>query len=337
MEQITAQDYLRRLQTAMEEAERAEEEINACCAYTSRLYGKGLPVLFDGEQVKTVLRLKDLDWRQAYHSFFLPQRGKVRTITAPSLPLKRRQRWILSTILSQLEPSPQAHGFVRGRSIRTNAEFHAHHSYVLCLDIQDFFPSIPQNAVEKVFREAGYSHSAAAALAEVCCYEGVLPQGAPTSPTLSNLVFRELDSQLAAEASCGGITYSRYADDLTFSANCDLGAFPDRVEELLRAQKFSLNREKVHLYGPGTPKRITGLVVQNGTVRVPKAFKRKLRQEIYYCRKFGVLTHLENVKAEKHIHYREYLYGKAYYIHMVEPEEGMRLLGELDKIRWPYF
>ena len=135
MEQITAQDYLRRLQTAMEEEERAEEEINACCAYASRLYGKGLPVLFDGEQVKTVLRLEDLDWRQTYHSFFLPQRGKVRTITAPSLPLKRRQRWILSTILSQLEPSPQAHGFVRGRSIRTNAEFHARHSYVLCLDI----------------------------------------------------------------------------------------------------------------------------------------------------------------------------------------------------------
>ena len=70
MEQITVQDYLRRLQTAMEEEERAEEEINACCAYTSRLYGKGLPVLFDGEQVKMVLRLKDLDWRQAYHSFF---------------------------------------------------------------------------------------------------------------------------------------------------------------------------------------------------------------------------------------------------------------------------
>ena len=82
MEQITAQDYLRRLQTAMEEEERAEEEINACCAYTSRLYGKGLPVLFDGEQVKTVLRLKDLDWRQAYHSFFLPQRGRC----APSPP-----------------------------------------------------------------------------------------------------------------------------------------------------------------------------------------------------------------------------------------------------------
>lgn len=188
MEQITAQDYLRRLQTAMEEDERAEEEINACCAYASRLYGKGLPVLFDGEQIKTVLRLKDLDWRQTYHSFFLPQRGKVRTITAPSLPLKRRQRWILSTILSQLEPSPQAHGFVRGRSIRTNAEFHAHHSYVLCLDIQNFFPSIPQNAVEKVFRDTGYSHSAAAALAKVCCYEGVLPRArlpVPPCPTLS--------------------------------------------------------------------------------------------------------------------------------------------------------
>lgn len=337
MEQITAQNYLRRLQAAMEREERVEAEIDACRAYAARLYGGGLPVLFDAEHVRTVLRLNELDWRQAYHTFLLSQREKIRTITAPSLPLKRRQRWILSTILSRLEPSPWAHGFVRGHSIKTNAELHARQPYVLCLDIQDFFPSIPQGAVEGMFREVGYSHSAATALAAVCCYEGALPQGAPTSPILSNLVFRELDNQLSAEASRKEITYSRYADDLTFSADYDLSAVTDWVEELLRTQNFSLNREKIHLYGPGTPKRITGLVVQNGTVRVPKAFKRKLRQEIYYCRKFGVLTHLENVKAEKHIHYREYLYGKAYYIHMVEPEEGMRLLEELDKIRWPYF
>lgn len=337
MEQMTAQDYLRRLRTAMEQEGRTRDEIGACCGYASQLYSSGLPVLFDERHVKTVLRLDVLDWRQAYHTFPLSQKDKVRTITAPSLPLKKRQRWILSAILSRLEPSPWAHGFVRGRSIKTNAELHACHSYVLCLDIRDFFPSIPLGDVEKVFQEAGYSRSAASTLAAVCCYRGALPQGAPTSPALSNLIFRELDSQLAAESRLRGVTYSRYADDLTFSANRDLGDLPDRVRELLETQNFTLHEDKIHLYGPGVPKKITGLVVQNGTVRIPKGLKRRLRQEIYYCKKFGVLTHLENVGAEKRVHYREYLYGKAYYIHMVEPGEGARLLAELDKISWPYF
>lgn len=88
-------------------------------------------------------------------------------------------------------------------------------------------------------------------------------------------------------------------------------------------------------HGPNFPKRITGLVVQNGTVRVPKHFKRTLRQEIHYCLKYGVLTHLENTKSTRSINYREHLYGKAYYINMVEPQEGKLYLAQLDQIEWP--
>ena len=169
----------------------------------------------------------------------------------------------------------------------------------------------------------------------MCCHQGVLPQGAPTSPSLSNLVFQPLDGLLEAAAGERGAVYSRYADDLTFSADRDLSGLLPVVRELLLAQSFTLNGDKVHYYDPGVPKKITGLTVQNGSVRVPKGFKRKLRQEIYYCQKFGVLNHLNNCGAQRWVHYREHLYGKAYYIHMVEPEEGERYLQQLDRLQWP--
>lgn len=337
MEHITAQDYIKRLQTAMERNSRGPREIEACCEYAGRLLDARLPVLFDAAHVQSVLRLKEIDWNQAYHVFPISQGVKTRTVTAPSLPLKTRQRWILTEILPRFEVSPRAHGFEPGRSIKTNAELHAGHEYALCLDIHDFFPSIRKESVIRVFLEAGYSRGASSALAEVCCFKKALPQGAPTSPRLSNIIFKELDERLEAMARRRGITYSRYADDLTFSSHGGMGNILREVECLLRPQGFLLNEEKVHFYGPGAPKRITGLVVQNGSVRVPKEYKRRLKQEIYYCKKYGVLTHLENTGAKKFVHYREYLYGKAYYIHMIEPEAGNIYLEELDQIRWPGF
>lgn len=329
------QTYIQRLRAAMRERTYDTAEIEACSAYAQALLSKDLPVLFDARHVDRVLRLGMIDLC-GYHTFSLSQRtGKERTITAPSRPLKQRQKWILSQILSKLPVSPCAHGFESGRSIRTNALLHAGHDYVLCLDIQDFFPSIPRWSVVAVFQAAGYSPGASQLLADVCCFDGVLPQGAPTSPRLSNIIFRDLDGQLAAIAAEEGAIYSRYADDLTFSSDHGLARIPERVRGPLLEHGFSLNQEKVHFYGPGVPKRITGLVVQNGTVRVPKRFKRTLRQEIHYCSQYGVLTHLENSGSPRYINYREYLYGKAYYIHMIEPEVGEKFLQQLDRIIWP--
>lgn len=182
MEQMTPQAYIDRLQTAMRQKSRPPEEIAACCRYAGRLLDAGLPVLFDAAHVRAVLRLDEVDLRRAYHVFSISQMWKERTVAAPSLPLKRRQRWILSQILSRLTVSPCAHGFEPGRSIRTNAALHADHPYALCLDIRDFFPSIPQASVETVFRETGYSRGASAVLAELCCRKGALPQGAPPAP-----------------------------------------------------------------------------------------------------------------------------------------------------------
>lgn len=331
---MTKEFYLQRLRSAMSDQRRSSAEIEACCGYAEMLLSRGLPVLFDAGHVWKTLRLQEIDLT-SYHTFYISQIAKDRRITAPSQPLKQRQKWILREILSKLEVSPYAHGFEAGRSIKTNALLHADHPYVLCVDIQDFFPSISSQAVQRIFQEAGYSPSAAQMLGQLCCYQGVLPQGAPTSPKLSNLFFRKLDRQLAEVADRAGAVYSRYADDLTFSSSIPLRGLLPRVKTCLKAEGFSLNDQKIHFYGPGVPKRITGLTVQNGEVRVPKSFKRALRQEIYYCRRYGVLTHLENVNSRRFIHYREYLYGKAYYVHMIEPEVGTEFLQQLDQIEWP--
>lgn len=328
--------YLQQLEAAMLKQGASESDIRLCRDYAARLLERGLPVLFDKAQIGQALQLHKIG-PQKYHVFSISSGTKIRRITAPSRPLKLRQKWVLTEILLHLKISPHAHGFEAGRSIRTNALPHAEHSYALCVDIQDYFPSISQDSVFKVFREAGYSRSAAEALADVCCFDRVLPQGAPTSPRLSNLVFRDLDEGLAALAADKNAVYTRYADDLTFSADCDLGDLKDDVASLLQRHGFSLHPEKCHLYGPGRPKVITGLIVQNGTVRVPKAFKRTLRQEIYYCKKFGVQIHLENTNSSRAVNYREHLYGKAYYLHMIEPELGERCLRELDQIPWPSY
>lgn len=329
-------DYVNRLRQAMEASERpcfSSAYIEQCCAYAENLLGQGLPVLFDRSHILKVLgmaapRICD------YHEFCIPKHNGVRTITAPSRRLKLRQQWIYQHILIRKETSPYSHGFVPQRSIVTNASLHIGYAYTYCADISDFFPSISRSQVLPVFREMGYSESAAGALCDLCCYHDALPQGAPTSPYLSNVICRDLDEALGAMAERFHGVFTRYADDIAISSDEKQPRLLDVLEEILREYGFSINLDKCRVYGPGQPKRITGLTVQD-RVSVPKAFKRSLRQEIHYCQKVGVTAHLENTKATRWIHYREHLYGKAYYVKMVEPELGAYFLDELSKVDWP--
>ena len=329
----TKNNYIDRLYAAMREKSCNETDIRKCCEYASALLSKGLPVLFDDQHVQEVLHLNKINLND-YHSFPLHQLGKIREITAPSVAIKQRQKWILNNILNKADVSNHAHGFITNRSIKTNALAHANSTYALCIDIKDFFPSISKKSVYSTFLSLGYSASASSKLADVCCYLEKLPQGASTSPCLSNMVFKPADEEISTIAKNKGIIYTRYADDLTFSADHSLDNLLPEIARILNAYGFQINPDKVHSYKPGFPKIITGLVVQNGVVRIPKQFKRKLRQEIYYCTKYGVLTHLENVNAQHYINYREHLYGKAYYVHMIEPEVGSVYLDALDNIKW---
>lgn len=326
--------YIDRLRQAME-GKYPDKDINYCTEYARNLLDKNLPVIYDARHAEEILRLNEIK-RECYHVFVITGKNKERMITAPSREIKRRQQWILEEILEKQSVSKNCHGFVKKRSIVTNAKMHMGHKNILNLDIRNFFPSITQAMVTSQFQQMGYSKSAAEVLAEVCCYEGILPQGAPTSPYMSNLILKDMDQELEKFCRKKQITYTRYADDMSFSSDEEISGFLQDICSVVEKHSFEINEKKTCYYQDPYRKIVTGLVVKDNEVCVPKKFKRKFRQEIYYCRQLGVQRHLENTGNKERTGFKEYMYGKAYFITMVEPETGKKYLEALDEIEWGY-
>jgi hypothetical protein len=156
--------------------------------------------------------------RPRYREFYIPKRsGGERRILAPDAPTKSLQRRILRRLLARLKSHPAAMGFERGRSIVTNARSHQGQAVVMRFDVKDFFPSTRAERVKQYFRRIGWNRPAAELLTRLSTHDGGLPQGAPTSPRLSNLVNHRLDARLAGMAAKLGGVYTRYADDITIS------------------------------------------------------------------------------------------------------------------------
>ncbi len=325
--------YLHRLKVNMQ-GKYESEYIDRCVFYAESLLDRNLPVIFDMNHIYAILQLGciNLDW---YNDFGIKRRnGTVRIISAPSRPLKYRQRWILDEILSKIEIMPCCEGFTKGHSIVTNASKHIGYAETLTVDMKDFFPSIKEKQIVDVFREVGYTQEVAVTLSSLCCHEGCLPQGAPTSPQLSNIICKSLDRDLIEFSKKYGLVYSRYADDLTFSGNQDLNCTVSQIKGIIQNHGFRINDRKTRLYTGKYRRIVTGLIVTEHGLRVPREYKRKLRQEIYYCKKFGVTQHLKNTNSSKVVNFKEFLYGKAYYIKMVEPKTGKKFLEQLDEIEW---
>lgn len=327
------QAYLDRLQKEMEQKYN-QEYVAVCVKYADGLLEQGLPVIFDENHLKNILKLHRVKMEYYQEFCIAGKSGKERTICAPSKSLKVRQRWILDNILYKIPISDCCEGFAKGHSIVTNAQRHIGYEQSLNIDIKDFFPSISQDRVKQVFIEMGYSREASEYLARLCCYKGKLPQGAPTSPYLANIVCRDMDEQLIQYSEEKDIIYTRYADDMSFSGNCEMIELYEEIQKIVADSGFEVNYSKTRVYKGKKRKIITGIIVKEESLAVPRDYKRKLKQEIYYCQKFGVATHLENTKAIKRVNFREYLYGKAYYIKMIEPKTGRYFLEELDKICW---
>lgn len=325
-------DYIQRLRNGMRNAYEASY-IQQCVNYAEKLLDRNIPVIFDGYHVDKILKMTQLQYPY-YNVFIIHGKFKIREIMAPSLKLKLRQRWILDEILKKIPLSECCHGFVTGKSIVTNAEKHIGKKQILTVDIEDFFPSIKIKQIIQIFKDIGYSKSAATRLADICCFDGQLPQGAPSSPYLANLRCRDMDHELLQISQKYGLAYTRYADDMTFSGDIDLLFLLPIITEIIKKYDFSLNNDKTRIFKENERKLVTGLLVQEDGLKIPKKFKRKLKQEIYYCKKFGVSTHLENIASVKSVNFKEYLYGKAYYIKMVEPKTGECFLRQLDEIKW---
>lgn len=170
-------------------------------------------------------------------------------------------------------------------------------------------------------------------MARLCTYNNELPQGAPTSPYLSNVVCLKLDKRISELAKKYGASYTRYADDITLSANTDISNIIPFVEKIVTDEGFSLNNKKTRVLYEYQRQEVTGLLVSGNRVRVDKKYIKKFKQEIYYCKKYGVADHLRHIKCDKRF-YKEHMYGKAYFVNMVDANLGQRIIKDLDSIVW---
>ncbi len=302
----------------------------------------------------TVARLRWLAYHRDaathlhYRRFTIPKRGGgERAIWAPMPQLKAAQHWILHNIAEKLPVHGAAHGFLPGRSTLSNAVVHTGARIVLKLDVKDFFPTVTLARVKGIFRKAGYREQVATLLALLCTesprevveLEGktyylslgprCLPQGAPTSPALTNTLCLRLDRRLSGLATKVGWRYTRYADDMNFSLPIrhedapKTGALMGLVKRIVEAEGFRLHPDKTRVHRGGGRQQVTGLVVNgDGKPRVPRALRRELRAAVHNLHQGRPLKEGETV---------ERLAGYAAYVYMTDAALGAKLLAALGK------
>jgi retron-type reverse transcriptase len=209
------------------------------------------------------------------------RRGGTRLLYSPRPALKSLQRTILRKLLAKLPVHPAAKGFRRGESVVTHAKLHVGRKLVVRIDIRDFFSATRSARVYQYFHKIGWDYRATATLLRACCHRRGLPQGAPTSPALSNLVNYGMDARLAGLALHSGAIYSRYADDIIFSFNRDKHRFVKgvvrRIAKILRSYHYQIHgMPKLQYMRRHQRQSITGLVV-NEKLQLPRKVRRWLR------------------------------------------------------------
>lgn len=281
-----------------------------------------------------------------------------RLLESPTPLLRAVLRRVHDRILVWVPVDPAAHGFVRGRSAITNAARHVGTDTVVCLDLQTFFTAITSARVNGLFRAMGYPQAVAWALTCMCTHQtpvqvlsampvggdssarhrlraGLrarhLPQGAPTSPALANLVAYGLDRRLAGYAAAAGLTYTRYADDLTFSGRqVAVPRLIAAVTAIARDEGFVINPDKTRTQHAGDRHQVTGVIVNSG-LSVPRDYHDQLRAVLHDA----VVNGPEAANRLGHPSFRDHLIGRVGWVESVNPVRGRRLRRQLDAIVWP--
>lgn len=271
---------------------------------------------------KDIAKLLEIsDYQLRYHLYIYPRNkayttfqiqkktGGYRTISVPQTCLKIIQRKLNQVLKSVYQPKASTHGFVTGKSIVTNAKQHLRQRYVLNLDIKDFFSSINFGRVRGLFMAHPYNctEEVATVLAQICCHENQLPQGAPTSPIISNMISAKLDSQLQRLAKKYQCIYTRYADDITFSTSRakfpgHLAWFSQEAEQIILSEEiksiiqdngFIINESKIRLHNKYKRQEVTGITVNN-KLNIKRNYIRQIRAMLHAWEKYG----LDNAQTE---------------------------------------
>lgn len=305
----------------------SQQKIEEWISYASNLYSKNLPIIYDQTHLSLLLGI-DNGYLHAmanapenfYRTFYIKKRnGKLRRIDEPLPDLKKVQSWILQNILYNVPCSKFAKAYIPHTSIKDNARFHRKQQVVMAVDVKNFFPSIKSGYILAVFLSLGYSMPTSVILTRLCCLRECLPQGAPTSAYLSNLVMRKFDDNVSTYCTKNKIRYTRYADDLTFSGDFDIASVLYYVDKELKYIKLRRNPQKLKIMRSGDRQTTTGIVV-NEKQQLPREYRMKIRQEVHYIQKFGLDDHL-NHTGESRSNYLCHLIGKIEYALFVNPKD----------------
>lgn len=274
--------------------------------------------------------------------------GGVRMIEAPKPRLAEAQRRILRRVLDAAGAHPAARGFRPGGSVLAYAAPHVGTRSVVRLDLRDCFPTVTAPRVRDAFRRLGHPAPVAAVLADLCTVatpgdelRGLdpwqaaalrgrhLPQGAPTSPALVNLVLRRLDARLTGLARSQGARYTRYGDDLAFSGALDSALIAGVVPKIVAAEGLSVQPRKTRIMRAGSRQELAGVVV-NARAQIPRAEYDDLRALLHNAARFGAASQ----NRDGHADFRAHVYGRIAWVAQGSQHRRERLLGMAERVHW---
>lgn len=319
-----------------------------------KLVDSALPVINNAEDLAGALGVPAnmISWlsfhRKAatidhYHRFKIPKsKGGYRTIASPKPMLRKAQDWVLENILNVIPLHEAAMAFRVGCSIKENAKRHQNGGIIIRIDLKDFFPSIKFPRVKGIFKSFGYNEGVATILALICTdaarrevtldnkkyfvalSKRYLPQGACTSPTLTNIICRKLDRRLTGLSTKLGFTYTRYADDLVFSHSnpqVAIGFLIICIQKIIREEGFEIHPDKTQVMRPHQRQSVTGVVV-NEQLTVSRKDLRNFRSFLHHYEKEGEM-HMTKKLGKNATSYAQ---GYWAFIYMINPEKAMKLL-----------
>lgn len=255
-----------------------------------------------------------------YRTFKIKKRsGGHREISTPFPSLRQAQQWIKSEILDRIKIHKTATGFTRKRDIIYNAKIHCGRDDLLKIDIKDFFPNIELERVIAIFMRIGYPHNVSFMLARLCTLDDKLPQGAITSPAISNIIMKPFDAAMYTYSKNRSLRYTRYADDIAVSGNEVSSQDANFFLTAIKNFGFAVNEKKYILLHKGEKKIVTGLDVTGTRVRATREFRRDLARDIFFVWSAGLETHVARRKIF-HPYYIEHLSGRMDFLRRVEPE-----------------
>ena len=274
-----------------------------------------------GFPIKTLYGLSN-NLEKHYHNVFIPKSdGTKRKLSVPDLILKNVQRSIVDNILAYYPISKYATAYKVGSSVQKNARPHVNKKKILKLDIEGFFDNIIYSRVKDVvFYEDKFSEPIRILLTMLCYYRESLPQGAPTSPAITNIIMYDFDEKIGEYCAEKGVSYTRYCDDMTFSGEFDEKEIITLVREELRKLGLFLKNRKTTLINNSKRQTVTGIVV-NKKINLTKEYKKKIRQEVYYIEKFGLENHAKNQGITDVNGYLISLQGRIAFVIQTCPED----------------